>query len=81
LFIFPFNLLLDVSAGFSPSSFINSFSYTVRSESRRALRLRYVDLVVSIEVAVDNTSNSFYKCTANFRTQICRTCLRTKLTL
>jgi hypothetical protein len=26
---------------------------TVRSESRRALRLRYVDLVVSIEVAVE----------------------------
>jgi hypothetical protein len=27
--------------------------YTVRSESRCALRLRYVDLVVSIEVAVE----------------------------
>ena len=28
-------------------------SYTVRSESHCALRLRYVDLVVSIEVAVE----------------------------
>jgi hypothetical protein len=28
---------------------INSFSYTVRSESRCGLRLRYVDLVVSID--------------------------------
>jgi hypothetical protein len=27
--------------------------YTVRSESHSALRLRYVDLVVSIEVAVE----------------------------
>jgi hypothetical protein len=27
--------------------------YTVRSESHRALRLRYVDLVVSIKVAVE----------------------------
>jgi hypothetical protein len=27
--------------------------YTVRSESRCALRLRYVDLVVSMEVAVE----------------------------
>jgi hypothetical protein len=27
-------------------------NYTVRSESRCALRLRYVDLVVSIEVAI-----------------------------
>jgi hypothetical protein len=34
----------------------NTFSapyYTVRSESRCALRLRYEDLVVSIEVAVE----------------------------
>jgi hypothetical protein len=30
-----------------------TFGYTVRSESRCALRLRYVDLVVSIEVAVE----------------------------
>jgi hypothetical protein len=48
------------------------FSYTVRSESTCALRLRYVDLVVSMEVAVstlvDITSNTFYKCTATFRT-------------
>jgi hypothetical protein len=29
------------------------FDYTVLSESRCALRLRYVNLVVSIEVAVD----------------------------
>jgi hypothetical protein len=28
-------------------------NFTVRSESRCALRLRYVDLVVSIEVAVE----------------------------
>jgi hypothetical protein len=28
-------------------------AYTVRSESRCALRLRYVDLVVSIEVAFE----------------------------
>ena len=33
---------------------------TVRPESRCALRLRYVDLIVSIEV--------FYKCTVTFRT-------------
>jgi hypothetical protein len=26
-----------------------------------------------------NTSNTFYKCTATFRTQICRKCLRMKL--
>jgi hypothetical protein len=32
--------------------FIMSF-YTVRSESLCALRLRYVDLVVSIEVAIE----------------------------
>jgi hypothetical protein len=53
-------------------------SCTVRSESRCALTLRYVDLVVSIEVAVDIASNTSYKCTTNFRTQICRECLRIK---
>jgi hypothetical protein len=52
---------------------------TVRSESRCALRLRHVYLVVSIEVVVDITSKAFYKCTATFRTQICRKCLRIKL--
>jgi hypothetical protein len=33
--------------------FLSSVSYTVRSESCCARRLRYVDLVVSIEVAVE----------------------------
>jgi hypothetical protein len=56
-----------------PLQYIN---YTVRSESRCALRLRYV---VSIEVSVDITSNTFYKCTATFPTQICGKCLRVKL--
>jgi hypothetical protein len=32
---------------------IRLLAYTVRSESRCALRLRYVDLFVSVEVAVD----------------------------
>jgi hypothetical protein len=36
-----------------------------------ALRLQYVDL--------DITSNTFYKCTATFRTQIYKKCLRIKL--
>jgi hypothetical protein len=40
---------------------------TVSWASRRALGLRYVDLVVSIEVAVDITSDAFRKCTAAFR--------------
>jgi hypothetical protein len=35
------------------TSCISAAHYTVRSESRCALRLRYVDLVVSIEVAVE----------------------------
>jgi hypothetical protein len=34
--------------------------YTLRSESRCALRLRYVDLVVSIEVAVKCAVVSLY---------------------
>jgi hypothetical protein len=42
----------------------------VRSESRCALRLWYVNLVINIEVAVDITSDTFYKCTEIFRTQI-----------
>jgi hypothetical protein len=33
----------------------------------------------SVSKLVDITSNNFYKCTANFRTQICRKCLRIKL--
>jgi hypothetical protein len=57
----------------------NVYLYTVRSENRCALGLWYVYLVVSIEVAVDITSNTFYKCTANFRTQVCKKCLRIKL--
>jgi hypothetical protein len=31
------------------------------------------------QTVVDITSNTFYKCTATFRTQICRKCLRIKL--
>jgi hypothetical protein len=42
---------------------------TVCSESRCALRLRYVELVVSIEVAVE-VCCCFYKCSAAFRKQI-----------
>jgi hypothetical protein len=56
---------------------------TVRSESRCALRLRYVDLLVSIEVAVE-----VYFCFTVFSCQIavevqyrqiCTKCLRIKL--
>jgi hypothetical protein len=45
--------------------------YRVLSESRCSIRLLYVDLVGSIDVAVDITSNTFCKCTANFPTLIC----------
>jgi hypothetical protein len=44
-----------------------SLHYTLRSESRCALRLRYADLVVSIEAAVEvclmswNCNNRFHK--------------------
>jgi hypothetical protein len=48
--------------------YIYIYIYTVRSESRCALRLRYVDFVVSCQTLVDTTSNTFYKCTATFRT-------------
>jgi hypothetical protein len=51
---------------------------TVRSESRCALRLRYVDQVF-VSTLVDITSNTFYKCTVTFRTHICRTELEIKL--
>jgi hypothetical protein len=51
---------------------------TLCSECLCALRLRYIDLV-SVSTLVEITSNIFGKCTANFRTQICRKCLRIKL--
>jgi hypothetical protein len=53
--------------------------YTVRSESRCALTLRYIRTYGTLRTLVDITSNIFYKCTTTFRTQICRTCLRIKL--
>jgi hypothetical protein len=52
---------------------------TVSSESRCALRRRYVDCFRPVSMLVDITSNTFYKCTATFRTQIWRKCLRIKL--
>jgi hypothetical protein len=51
---------------------------TVRSESRCALRLLYVDFIVSIGTRGHHFQH-FYKCTATFRTQICINCLRIKL--
>jgi hypothetical protein len=55
---------------------------TVRSESRCALRLPYVDLVfvlVFVSTLVGITFNTLCKCTATSRMQICRKCLRIQL--
>jgi hypothetical protein len=55
---------------------------TVRSESHCTLRLQYVDLVKRVQVCNDPREHHFqhfYKCTATFRMQIYRKCLRIKL--
>jgi hypothetical protein len=52
-----------------------SSNKTVHSEGRWTLRLRFRP----VQTLVDITSNTYYKCTATFRTQICRKCLRIKL--
>jgi hypothetical protein len=54
---------------------------TVCSESCRALRLQYVDLVVSINTLGHHFQHLFYKCTVTSRMQICRKGLQIKLTL
>jgi hypothetical protein len=51
----------------------------MRSESRCALRLRYVNGFRPIQTLVDITSNTFYNAIATFRTQVSRKCLRIKL--
>jgi hypothetical protein len=51
----------------------------VRSESRCALRLRYGTGSGLYRPSWTSLLNTFYKCTATSRTQICRKCLRIKL--
>jgi hypothetical protein len=58
---------MEVTLSFLPAhSFIiiiiNIRKYTVRWESRFALRLRYVDLVVSIEVDVEVCCFTVFSC-------------------
>jgi hypothetical protein len=56
---------------------------TVRSENRCSLRLMCLQIKLNVFRPVstlgDIIFNTFYKCTATFRTQICRNCFRIKL--
>jgi hypothetical protein len=58
---------------------VATLSNTVRSESRCALRNVGCDIKTAHCWPVDITSNTLYKCTVTFRTQICGKCLRLNL--
>jgi hypothetical protein len=54
----------------------------IRNISKADLQEVFANKIKRVQACIDargHTSNTFCKCTANFRTQICRKCLRIKL--